>query len=49
MEKLGKRTGTRDISITNRVQEMEERVSGVEDIIEEINTSVKKMCNLKSS
>ena len=41
---LGKRTGTIDISISNRIQEMEERISGVEDTIEEMNTS-KKMLN----
>jgi uncharacterized coiled-coil protein SlyX len=41
---LGKRTGTADISISNRIQEMEERISGVEDTIEEMNTS-KKMLN----
>ena len=34
MENLGKRTGTREASITNRIQEMEERVSGVEDTID---------------
>ena len=33
MENLGKRTGTTDASITNRIQEMEERISGVEDSI----------------
>jgi hypothetical protein len=35
-ESLGKRTGTMDISITNRIQEVEERISGVKDTIEEI-------------
>ena len=29
MENLGKRTGTTDTSITNRIQEMEERISGL--------------------
>ena len=31
MENIGKRTGTTDTSITNRIKEMEERISGVED------------------
>jgi hypothetical protein len=35
MENLGKRTGTTYISITNRIQEKEERISGLEDMIEE--------------
>ena len=38
MENLGKRTGTTDISITNRIQETEERISGAEDTIENIDT-----------
>ena len=46
MENLGKRTGTAEVSITNRIQEMEERISGIEDTIEEIDTSVKE--NIKS-
>jgi hypothetical protein len=29
MENLGKRTGTTDASITNRIQEMEEGISGI--------------------
>ena len=32
---------TTEASITNRIQEMEERISGVEDTIEEIDSSVK--------
>jgi restriction endonuclease len=46
IENLGKRTGTTDTNITNRVQEMEERLSGVEDMIEEIDTPAKE--NVKS-
>jgi uncharacterized coiled-coil protein SlyX len=37
MEILGKWRGTIDISITNRIQEIEERISGAEDTIEEID------------
>ena len=46
MKNLGKRTGTTDRSITNRIQEIKERPSCVEDTIEEIDTSVKE--NVKS-
>ena len=42
MENLGKRTGTTDVRITNRIQEMGERISGTEDTIEDIDTSVKE-------
>jgi hypothetical protein len=47
MGNLGKRTGTTDASITNRISEMEERISGVAYMIEIVNVS-KKMQNLKS-
>ena len=40
--------GKTDSSITNRIQELEERISGIEDMIEEINTSVKENVNLKN-
>jgi hypothetical protein len=36
-----KRTGTTDVSITNRMQEMEERISVVADTIEEVDMSIK--------
>ena len=39
-ENLGKQTGTINASVTNRIQEMEERISGVEGTIEDINTLV---------
>jgi hypothetical protein len=39
MENLGKQTGITDVSITNRIQEIEEGISGVEDTIEEIETT----------
>ena len=42
MENLGKWTGTTDANITNRIQEMEERISGIEDTIEETDPSVKE-------
>jgi uncharacterized coiled-coil protein SlyX len=42
MENLEKRKGTADTNITNRIQEMEERISGIEDAIEGIDTLVKE-------
>ncbi|ERE72641.1 LINE-1 type transposase domain-containing protein 1 [Cricetulus griseus] len=47
IEKLDKRSETTDVSITNRIQEMEERTSGVEDTLVEIDSSTKE--NLKSN
>ena len=47
LENLGKRSGVIDTSITNRIQEIEERISGAEDTIENIDTTVKE--NAKSS
>ena len=32
-ENLGKRSGSTDASITNRIQEIEEKISGAEDTI----------------
>jgi TolA-binding protein len=46
IENLGKRTGTTDTSIINRIQEMEEKISSIEGTIEEINASFKE--NIKS-
>jgi hypothetical protein len=42
MQTLGKKSGVIDISITNRIQEVEERISGVEDRVEEIDTTLKE-------
>ena len=47
MENLGKPTRTTETSITNRIQEIEERISGAEDSIEEIDSLVKE--NTKSN
>jgi prefoldin subunit 5 len=49
LENLGKRSGVIDASITNRMQEIEERISGAEDTIENIDTRVKEIANVKSS
>ena len=42
MENLGKRMGTTETSTTNRIQEMDKKISGVEDTIEKIDSSVKE-------
>jgi hypothetical protein len=42
IENLEKRLGVIDASITNRTQETEERISGAEDTIENIDTTVKE-------
>jgi hypothetical protein len=39
---LGKRSGVIDASITIRIQEIEERMSGVEDTIENTDTTIKE-------
>ena len=41
-ETLGKKSGTIDASISNIIQEMEERISGAEDSIENIGTTIKE-------
>ena len=46
---LGKKSGTIDASISNRIQDMEERISGAEDSIENMGTTIKKMQNAKRS
>jgi prefoldin subunit 5 len=48
IENLGKRSGVIDTSITNRIQEIEERISGVEDTIENIDTTVKENAKCKN-
>jgi len=41
MENQSKRTATIDESINNRIEEMEERILGIENTIEYIDISVK--------
>jgi hypothetical protein len=48
VEIKGKKSGIIDSSITNRIQEMEERISGAEDSTENMD-STKKMQNAKIS
>jgi uncharacterized coiled-coil protein SlyX len=47
MKNLGKRSGVIDASLTNRIQEMEERISGAEVTIEDIDTTVKENTKCK--
>ena len=47
LENLGKRSGVIDASITNRIQEIEETISGAEDSIENIDTTVKENAKCK--
>ena len=43
IENFGKKLGVIDASINNRIQEIEERISGAEDTIENIDSIVKEM------
>jgi hypothetical protein len=47
IENLGRRSGVIDASITNRIQEIEERIIGAEDTIENIGTTVKDSVKCK--
>ena len=49
IEILGKKSGAIDASITNRFQEMEERISSAEDSIEHMDQQIKKTQNVKRS
>jgi predicted nucleic acid-binding Zn-ribbon protein len=49
IEILEKKSGTIDESISNRIQEVEERLSGPEYTIENMDTTIKKMQNAKRS
>jgi chromosome segregation ATPase len=47
IETPGKKSGTIDGRIRNRIQEMEERISGAEDSIENICTTIKENSRCK--
>jgi uncharacterized coiled-coil protein SlyX len=47
IENLGKRSGVIDASITNRIQEIDKRISWAEDTIENIDTTVKEKAKSK--
>ena len=48
LENLGKSSGVTHASTTNRIQEIEERISGAEDTIENIDTTVKENAKIKN-
>jgi prefoldin subunit 5 len=47
IETLGKKSGTIDAIVSNRIQEMEEIISGAEDSIENIGTTIKENTKCK--
>jgi chromosome segregation ATPase len=47
IETLGKKSGTIDASISNRIQEMEERISGAEDSIENMGITIEENTKCK--
>jgi DNA repair exonuclease SbcCD ATPase subunit len=47
IEILGKESGTIDVSISNRIEEMEERIPGAEDSIENMDTTIKENAKCK--
>ena len=47
IETLGEKSGTIDASISNRIQEMEERISGAKDSIENMDTTIKENAKCK--
>jgi hypothetical protein len=47
VETLGKKSGTIDASISNRIQEMEERISCAEDSIDYMDTTIKENAKCK--
>ena len=49
IENLRKSSGTIDVSISNRKQEVEERISGAEDSIENIGTTIKENAKCKKT
>ena len=48
IENLGKKSGAIEASITNRIQDIEERISGEEDSIEKIDTTIKESVKCKN-
>ena len=47
IENLGKKSGNIDVSITHSIQEMEERISGAEDSMENMGTTIKEIAKCK--
>jgi hypothetical protein len=49
IEMLRKKSGNRDVSISNRIQEMEDRISGAEDSIGNLDTTFKENKKCKTN
>ena len=49
IEILGKKSGTIDVSISKRIQDMEERISGAEDSIENMDTIINENTKCKKT
>jgi uncharacterized coiled-coil protein SlyX len=47
IETIGKTSGSIDASISNRIQEMEKRISDAEDSIENMDTTIKENAKCK--
>ena len=47
IENHGKKSGVTDANISNRIQEIEERISGAEDSIENFDTTIKEIAKCK--
>jgi chromosome segregation ATPase len=47
IENLGKKSGSIHVSISNRIQEMEEDISGAEDSIGNMDTTIKENAKFK--
>jgi predicted transcriptional regulator len=47
IETLGKKSGNIDVSISNKIQETEERISGAEDSIGIMDTTIKENAKIK--
>jgi hypothetical protein len=47
IENLGRKSGITDISITNRIQEVVERISGIQVNVEENDTTFKEISKHK--
>ena len=44
IENLSKQSGTTNVSINNKMRDIEDRILGLEDMIEETDTSDKEKC-----
>ena len=49
IENRGKKSGIIDVRITNRIQEIEENTSVLEDTLEDIDNTVKEVQNMENT